>query len=853
MRNLWQDVMYALRQMRHSPVFTLTAMLTLALGIGATTAIFSLIHTVMLKSLPVTDPATLYRVGEGNDCCVNMGPEGSWGLFPYAVYQRFRDGAPEFEQLAAFQAGRELFSVRRGETDQQAKPLHSEYVSGNYFSTFGIQAHAGRTLTPADDKRGAPPAAMLTHRAWQQKYGADPKVVGATFLINGNPFTIVGIAPRGFDGEKLESDPPELFVPIEQEPLISGANTLMNQPMSWLRIIGRLKPGVNPESLGPRLTTILRNWFLNDFGPLFPQFASQVNAVLPKQFVKLTPGGAGIASMKADYEASLRILLGVCGLVLLIACANIANLLLARGSARSGQTAIRLALGASRRRLIRQWMTESLVLAVAGGAAGLVVAFAGVKVILALAFRHADYVPISALPSLPVLGFAFGVALVTGLVCGTGPAWIATRTNPATALHGANRTTRDHSGHWQKALVVVQATLSVVLLSGAGLLTRSMQKMQQQDFGFSTDHRVSISMYAPFSGYSREKLDVTYKNLRQRLERIPGVKRAALALYTPFTNNWGELFFRPGSETPNITDPASVMVSWNRVSPGYLETMGQKLVRGRTITEQDTATTRNVAVVDEALVKKYFKPNEDPIGQVFGIDEPKFAKTYEIVGVLHTANYTDPSGHWRPPLFFVPLAQHGTFDKQMVQMIDDRSHLMEAAVLEVQGGMEGLEAQVKRAFSEVDPNLTLVTIRPMEQQVADRLDQDRTVAQLTGLFGLLALVLAAVGLYGVTAYSVERRTAEIGVRIALGADRMSVVEMVLKGAFLQILIGLVIGVPAAIASARLIAAKLYEVKGWDPLVLGCAVAALGVCALVASVVPARRAAGVNPVRALRVE
>jgi len=853
MRNLWQDVLYALRQMRHSPVFTLTAMLTLALGIGATTAIFSLIHTVMLKSLPVTDPATLYRVGEGNDCCVNMGPEGSWGLFPYVVYQRFRDAAPEFEQLAAFQAGRELFSVRRGETDQQAKPLHSEYVSGNYFATFGIQAYVGRTLTQADDKRGAPPAAMLTHRAWEQKYGGDPKVVGSTFLINGNPFTIVGIAPRGFDGERLESDPPEMFVPIEQEPLISGANTLMNQPMSWLRIIGRLKPGVNPESLGPRFTTILRNWFLNDFGPLFPQFGPQVNAVLPKQFVKLTPGGAGIATMKADYEASLRILLAVCGLVLLIACANIANLLLARGSARSTQTAVRLALGASRRRLIRQWMTESLVLAVAGGAAGLVVAFAGVKVILALAFRHAHYVPISALPSLPVLGFAFGVALATGLLFGTAPAWIATKANPAAALHGANRTTRDRSSFWQKALVVVQATLSVVLLSGAGLLTRSMQKMQQQDFGFSVDHRVSISMYAPFSGYSREKLDVTYKNLRQRLERIPGVKSAALALYTPFTNNWGELFVRPGSEPPNINDPMSVMVSWNRVSPGYLETMGQKLVRGRTITEQDTAATRNVAVVDEALVKKYFKPGEDPIGQVFGIDDPRFSKTYEIVGVLHTANYTDPSGHWRPPLFFVPLAQHGTFDKQMVQMIDDRSHIMEAAVLEVNGGMEGLEAQVKRAFSEVDPNLTLVGIRPMEQQVADRLDQDRTVAQLTGLFGLLALVLAAVGLYGVTAYSVERRTAEIGVRIALGANRASVVEMVLKGAFVQILIGLVIGVPASIGCARLIAAQLYQVKGWDPMVLGAAVLALGICALVASVVPARRAAAVNPVRALRVE
>jgi predicted permease len=852
MRTLWNDIVYALRQMRQSPIFTLTAMLTLALGIGATTAIFSLIHTVMLKSLPVTDPKTLYRVGEGNDCCVNMGPEGSWGLFPYVVYQRFQAVAPEFE-MAAFQAGRNLFSVRRGGTDQQTKPLHAEYVSGNYFSTFGIQAHMGRTLTPADDQRGAAPAAVLTHRAWQQQYGSDPSVVGATFIIDGHPFTIVGIAPRGFDGDTLESDPPEMFLPIQQEPLISGANTLMNQPMSWLRIIGRARPGVNPEPLGPQFTTILRTWFLNDFGPLFPQFAPQVKEVLPKQFVKITPGGAGIAVMKADYEASLRMLLGMCGLVLLIACANIANLLLARGSARSAQTAIRLALGASRRRLMRQWLTESLVLAVAGGVAGLIVAFAGVKVIVALAFRHAHYVPIGAMPSLQVLGFAFGVSLITGLLFGTAPALIASRANPATALHGANRTTRDRSGLWQKTLVIVQATLSVVLLSAAGLLTRSLQKMQNQDFGFNPDHRVSISLYAPFADYSPEKLNVTYRELQQRLERIPGVKSAALALYTPFTNNWGELFFRPGSEPPNINDPASVMVSWNRVSPGYLETMGQKLVRGRTITEQDTAATRNIAVVDEALVKRYFKPGEDPIGQVFGIDDPKYAKTYEIVGVLHTANYTDPSGHWRPPLFFVPLAQHGTFDKQMVQMIDDRSHIIEAAVLDIHGSMEGLEAQVKRAFSEVDPNLTLVKIRSMDQQVADRLDQDRTVAQLTGLFGLLALVLAAVGLYGVTAYSVERRTSEIGVRIALGADRVSVVQMVLKGAFLQILIGLAIGVPASIACARLIASKLYQVRSWDPEVLGGAVLALGVCALIASLVPARRAATINPVTALRVE
>jgi len=377
--------------------------------------------------------------------------------------------------------------------------------------------------------------------------------------------------------------------------------------------------------------------------------------------------------------------------------------------------------------------------------------------------------------------------------------------------------------------------------------------MQHQDFGFETDGRVSVSLYAPFAGYSAEKLDTTYRALRQRLQQIPGVKAAALALYTPFTNNWGELVFRPGSEPPDISKPGDVSASWDRVSPGYLEAMGQTIVRGRSLTDQDTATTRNVAVVDESFVKRYFKPGEDPIGQVFGIDDIKYSKTYEIVGISHTANYTDPSGHWRPPLFFVPLAQHAKYDKQMVQMIDDRSHIVESAVLVIHGSMEGLEAQVKRALSEVDPNLTLVDMQWMNQQVADRLDQDRTVAQLTGLFGFLALVLAAVGLYGVTAYGVERRTGEIGVRMALGADRTQIVRIVLRGAFLQIVIGLLIGIPASLGVARLIASQLYHVKSWDPLVLGGAVLSLGACALIASIVPARRAASINPVRALRVE
>jgi predicted permease len=852
MRTLRQDILYALRQMRLSPIFTLTAMLTLALGIGATTAIFSLIDSVMLKSLPVADPASLYRVGTGNDCCVEGGPQDNWGMFPYQLYLSFKADAPEFEQMAAFQAGGTQFSVRRGETSQPAKPLHGEFVSGNYFATFGLQAYAGRTLTPADDQPSSAPAAMLSHRVWQQEYASDPRIVGSTFMLDGHPFTIVGITPPGFYGETLRSDPPEIFVPLQQEPLLAGKSSILKQSNSWLRIIGRLRPGAKPDGLGARFTTIMRNWLVTGLGAEFPQFLSQIKTMLPKQNIGVIPAGAGVAEMKDGYKNSLRILFAVCCLVLLIACANIANLLLARGSARRSQTAVRLALGASRKRLIRQSLTESLVLAALGGAAGIAVAVLGVKIVVALAFHSARFVPIDASPSLPVLAFAFGVSLLTGLLFGSAPAWFASHAQPAEALRGANRTTRDSSSLSQKSLVVVQATLSVVLLSGAGLLTRSMQKMEHQDFGFETDHRINLSVNAPFSTYSPEKLDVTYRALQQRLSRIPGVQSATLAQYTPFTDNWGELVVRQGHGQPNVTDDSN-NASWDHVGPGYLQAMGQTILRGRGITDQDTADTRKIAVVDESFVHKFFSKGEDPIGTRFGITDVKNSGTYEIVGVVHTANYTDPSGHWRPPLFFVPLAQHVHYDDAMAQMIEDRTHLIESVVLQMRGSAEGLEPQVRQAFAEVDPNLTLIRMRTMQEQVADRLDQQRSVAQLTGMFGILALILAAVGLYGVTAYSVERRTNEIGVRIALGANRIGVIRMVLRGAFVQILIGLLIGIPASIACSRLIASQLYQVKGWDPVVLGGSIAALAICALIASIVPARRAAAINPVIALRVE
>jgi predicted permease len=814
MQTLRQDITYALRQMRLSPVFTLTAMLTLALGIGATTAIFSLIYSVMLKSLPVVDPSALYRIGGGTDCCVQGGPQDDWGMYSFPLFLRIQAAAPEFDQMAAFQAAGAQFSVRRGHSDNMAKPLRGEFVTGNYFSTFGIRAFVGRTIAPSDDQASAPPVAMLSYRAWQQQYNSDPSVIGATFIVEGHPFTIAGIAPPGFFGETLRSNPPEIWLPLQQEPLVNGGNSLLKQSISaWLRVIGRLKPGASTDVVAPRLTALMRQWMTHDSG--WPAvFMPLIVKSIPKQQIRIVPAGAGVGEMKADYADSLRILLTVCCLVLLIACANIANLLLARGAARRSQTSVRLALGASRRRVIRQTLTESVVLSLFGGVAGVVVAFLGVKLVVALAFRSAHYVPIDATPSLPVLAFAFGLSLLTGVLFGTAPAWFTSRGNPVEALRGANRSTRDSATLPQKVLVVVQATLSIVLLAGAGLLTRSLRNMEHQSFGFETDHRISIVMNGPPASYSEAQLDPLYRALQDRLAAIPGVARAALALYTPYIDNWGELVVPEGHGVPQLDDKSGS--SWDRVSTGYLETMGQPIVRGRSITDQDTATTRSVAVVSETFVKWFF-PNQDPIGKHFGLD------------------------------------LHVVYDQEVLALVDHRSHYITGAVLQLRGSAMGIEPLIRKAFSDVDPNLTLINVQPMQQQVDSDFDQQRAVAQLTGLFGMLALVLAAVGLYGVTAYTVERRTSEIGVRMALGANRSNVVRLVLRGAFRQVLIGLAIGIPISIACGHLIAAQLYRVKSWDPLVLAGSIASLGFCALVASVIPAQRAASINPVEALRTE
>lgn len=852
MRDLPGNVRYALRQFRSAPVFVAAAVLTLALGIGGTTAIFTLIDAVMLRSLPVGDPGRLYRVGEGDECCVEGGPQDRWGFFSYPLFERLKAATPEFEEVTAFQAGRGRLSVRREGVESAARPLRSEYVTGSYFSTLGVRAFGGRVFTPDDDGASAAPVAVLSHRVWQTVYGGDTSVVGAAFVVEGHPFTVIGVAPPGFFGETLESDPPDIWVPVQQEPMIDGESNLARQSVSaWLRMIGRLRPGASINGMAPRLTGVLRQWIQNDSG--YPaNWMPEVIRMLPKQVLNVVPAGAGVAVMKEEYGRSLQILLSVCGLVLLIACANVANLLLARGVARRGQLAVRMAIGATRREIIGQALTESILLAVGGAIAGLVVAVGAARLLLTLAFQNAHFLPISTMPSLIVLAFAFGLALVTGIIFGAAPAWLATRTDPVEALRGSGRGTSDHASFARKVLLLVQAALSVVLVAGATMLGRSLSKLEHQDFGYETTGRLLVALHNPRASYTQAKLAALYRQLEDRLRRLPGVQGTGLALYNPLTNNWGELIFVAGHPPAKISEEAGA--SWDRVSANYMQNFGMRILRGRAFTAADNETTELVAIVNEAFVKRFFKDGEDPLDRHFGLDFPENAGTFRIIGVVHDAKFAGfRLGQPARPMFYVPLAQAVDYKQELMARVELASHYIGGIMLVTNASQGRLEPLITQALAEVDPNLTITSVRTMREQVELTFDQERAVASLAGLFGTVALLLAAVGLYGVTSYVVAQRTREIGIRMALGAERARVVQLVLVGASRRVIAGLILGLPLAVGAGRLISNQLYGVSIWDPMALMIAASALAFSAFVAAIIPAARAASISPMNALRME
>jgi macrolide transport system ATP-binding/permease protein len=843
---LVQDVRYALRQLRRTPGFTVTVLLTLALGIGANSAIFTLVNAILLQNLPVTDPKNLIRIGDRNDCCISdqWSDTGDYSLFATDTYYLFKKNLPEFEELAAtasFYGGGPL-TVRRAGPDTVAKSMVGTFVSGNYFRVFGLSAAAGRLLMDADDQKGAPITAVMSYDVWQRDYAGDRSVAGSTFYINGKPATIIGVAPKGFYGDRIDTNPPSFFFPMNAMDAVIGASFFTDPNKQWAYLIGRVKPGTSLPALQAKTSALLKA----QLATLKTFTDPRAQRVLPLAHVVLTPGGGGIQNMQDGYKDRLNLLQWIAALVLLVACANIANLLLVRGMSRHAEFSIRSALGAQRSRLVRQLLQESVVLSCMGGLLGLAVSYLGAHALLALAFPNQENMPVTALPSPLVIGFAFGLSLITGVLFGLAPALIAARTQPAGALRANSRTTAHGASFLQRGLVVMQAALSLVLLVAAGLFAQSLTKAETVDMKLDTTNRYIAHIDPQGAGYKTTEVELLYQTIVDRFHAIPGVLKAGVSTYTPMeANDWNSGVKVQGDLRLNKT------ASWVKATPEYFDAVGTHLVMGRGFTPQDAMNAPPVAVVNQEFARQFFG-NRNPIGHRFGFDDPLHPGTdgaHEIVGVVEDTTYTNV--YWKNhAMYFLPLTQPAGIP---TPGNPDGSVYAGAIVIETARSLPGFEKLVGDTLASINPNLTILKFQTFRQQIDDRFTQERLISRLTSLFGLLALLLAAIGLYGVTAYTVVRRTPEIGVRMALGAARSRVIGMVMRGAMLQTVAGLAIGIPVAIFCVRYVKSQLYEITSVNAAVMAVAIGVLTLAAAIAGIIPARRAASIDPVRALRIE
>jgi len=795
----------------------------------------------MLKSLPVSDPETLFRLGDADNCCVIGGAQTHFSIFSYPLYIHLRDNTPEIQRMAAFQAGIGRVGVRRSGDSGMAEPFATEFVSGNYFTMFGLRPSAGRLLTVNDDVRGAMPAAVMSYRVWQH-YGGDRSIIGSNFVIGGTTFTIAGVAPSEFFGETLRPDPPDFWIPLATEPVVHKQTALIDHPDGhWLYIIGRIPQRTQLAGVESRLNVELKQWLMANEPPGNDAERKRFD----QQHITLVSAGGGVPVVRQNYERDLRLLLMVTTVVLLIACANVANLQLARGAANAQQIAVCIALGARRSRVVRQILTECLLLALLGGLAGLMVAMGLTRLLIVLAFHGAAYVPIDTMPDLPVLAAAFLLSVLSGTLFGIAPAWSASSADPAESLRRKGRSASGSTTQLQKSLVLLQAGLSLTLVAAAGLMVQTVRNLQNQQFGFNLNGAIVVSVNSGFSGYPPERLAAIYNSIEERIRNIPGVADITMALYSPMSgDNWQA--FATLEDHPDLR----ISPSWNRVSASFFRTIGARVLRGRSFDEHDTPVSTHVAIVNEAFAEKAF-PNEDPIGKRFGLGGPQHATDYQIVGVVNNVLFRYPRHPEVAPMFFIPLLQMAESEWRNGTMA--RSNLIQNIILHVSGSSSKVAGELHNALSGIDSNLTILSTVSMQDLLSSQVQHERLIAQLAGLLGVLTLVLASIGLYGVTSYAVVRRTAEIGVRSALGATRWTVIRLILIGALFQIALGLAFGTPVALVAGKLLSQELYQVSSADPLTLAAAGLVVLFSGAAAAIVPSFRASAVDPVIALRTE
>ena len=836
METLFKDIKYGLRGLFRRKGFAAIAVLTLALGIGANTAIFTLVNAVMLKSLPVQKPEELVLFSDttSEGTSLQDAPRsGKWDRFSYASYEYLSKHDQSFQELTAVRSGIARLNVRL--TDSQAGAAgRGHLVAGTYFSVLGVRAMRGRVLTPEDDNAGAQPAAVISHSYWEKELNSDPSIVGKNVIINGTNFTIVGLMPKEFFGERVRR-PPDFWLPLAFQPQIELRESFLKEELAyWLMIMGRLKPGVSMDQAQSSVNLGLRQFLTEQAGS---ELTEQRAQNIQNTYITLVEGKGGISGLRAFYSRPLHMLMAIVGMVLLIACANVGSLLLSRAAARKAEISLRMALGATRWRIIRQLMTESMMLAIVGGICGVLLAQWGVTVLVRLVAASS---PLNTRPDIGILAFTAGVSILAGFLFGLVPAIQASRANLSSTI---KERARMRTGFLRlspsSVMVVFQVGISMVLLTGAGLFARSLVKLQNEDVGFDRSNILLVGIDPRIAGYKTTELPTLYQQLIDRLSSVPQVQAVSMATYSPMSGSRRSSSVQIPGHTPQPGEDMSVEDVLT--GPKHAELLRVPLLRGRDIEIRDNVSAPRVAVVNAAFVERFFK-DQNPVGRTFTFDdETDDGAPLEIVGVVGDIKSEEVQGKVEPAVFR-PILQ-----------IQDQAAYSVTLHLRTLGDPNPLAPQVRQMISQINDKLPIFGVTTLDEQLRESLGQERLVAQLVSFFGALALVLACIGLYGVMAHGVVRRTNEIGIRMALGAGRGNIAWMILRETLYLVLAGLLIGVPAALVGARFISTQLFGMSPTDPITLIAAALILMLVALLAGYLPARRASRVNPLTALRYE
>jgi predicted permease len=822
---LWQDIRYGAWMMRRSRAFTAVAVLSLAIGIGANTAVFTLINAVMLQSLPVHDPAHLVLFYDGISTGEYSGNTYfSSDFFSTPSWKYLQAHTASVEDLCAFRQGIDRVAMRvagsaPGEQDERPK---IDLVSGNYFDLLGVRPALGRSLRPEDDVVGAPPVAVISYPFWQNRFHLGNEIIGQTVLLNNVAFTVVGVAAREFFGVRVQSAP-DFWLPLAFQPrILQRESWLEARDVYWLNLMGRLKPGVTVQQAGSYITQQLQDFYSEQAGS-HPSESTlrQLHGVR----VTLKPGGTGISGLRYLYSEPLHLLMAVVGVVLLIACANIATLLLARAAARRQEFRARIALGASPGRIVHQVLTESVLLSFVGGLAGAALAWWSLKGLIVL-LNVPSVVKVR--PDPTVLAFTAAITILTGILFGLVPA----------VRFGRPECKRIPDMRSPQALIVVQVAFSFVLLLGSALLTRSLVKLEYQDAGFNRTNVLVVHMDPKLAGYQGNDFFPLYRQLDERLNQIPGVISASSARYTPVSGNSSS-----GSVgIENYTPHSGELMNIHRVEvgPRFFDTLKIPILLGRAIEPRDTPASVPVCVVNSSFAAAYF-PNQSPIGRKLSLGSPFHAPGFEIAGVVADSRYYDLRDKAKPMVFLAAWQLNGDF-----KFAGD-------LLLRTASSAPAITPEVRRVLKSINPKLTASDVSTLDQQIDESLKQQKLLTNLCSAFGITALLLSSLGIYGTIAYSVTRRTLEIGIRMAVGAPRERILWMMIRESVVLTVIGLCAGLPLAFIAVRWIKSFLFEVTASDSLAMAAAVVLVSTVALTAGYLPALRATKIEPMRALKYE